>query len=218
MTSFKDFEKKVEENAPQNNRADFFKLHEGENKLVILTAPEIYSEVFKIGIVYHGAEYAPYGSVRAKCYVKDLADGKIKIATLNYTITKDIVALGKGARTRFDSFPMPYAIIIDVKNVGTLKQETKVIADEDYVLSAEDIKELEHLDDITIMLNRMKDKQEKEVASDWDLQKKIADFMEKKKVEQQEKNAAPKEDLPTINVDDGGEQQVDPFIPEEPPY
>jgi hypothetical protein len=107
MSTFDDFEKEFEDNARESNRADYWKMKEGENKIVVLTMPKMYTEVFKIGIAYHDCGYGQFGSVKSKCYIKDLADGQIKIATFNYTITKDLIALGKGARTKFEGFPMP---------------------------------------------------------------------------------------------------------------
>lgn len=211
MSTFDDFEKEFEENARESNRADYWKLKEGENKVVVLTMPKMYTEVFGIGIAYHDCGYGQYGAVKSKCYIKDLADNKIKIATFNYTLTKDLLALGKGARTKFETFPMPYSIIIDAKNAGTLGQETKLIADEDFEFSDDDQKILASLDDIGEVLERFKEAQRKNVESDPKLQKRISDFIAEKSAEKSTKKSEKmqQEELPTINIDDEGESQVD---------
>ncbi len=210
MSTFDDFEKEFEENARESNRADYWKMKEGDNKIVVLTMPKMYTEVFRIGIAYHDCGYGQYGSVKSKCYIKDLADGKIKIATFNYTVTKDLITLGKGARTKFEGFPMPYSIIIHGKNVGTLGQETDLIADEDHTLSDDDQKTLASLDDIGEVLERFKEAQRKKVESDPDLQKRIADFIAEKSAEKStKKSEKQQEDLPSIQIDDEGEYQVD---------
>ena len=209
MSTFDDFEKEFEENARESNRADYWKLKEGENKVVVLTMPKMYTEVFGIGIAYHDCGYGQYGAVKSKCYIKDLADNKIKIATFNYTLTKDLLALGKGARTKFETFPMPYSIIIDAKNAGTLGQETKLIADEDFEFSDDDQKILASLDDIGEVLERFKEAQRKNVENDPKLQKRIADFIAEKTAEKSSKKSMKQEDLPSIQIDDEGEYQVD---------
>ena len=208
MSTFEDFEKEFNENT-HNHKADYFKLKEGENKIVVLSMPKVYSEVYKIGIAYHDCGYGQFGSARSKCYIKDLSDGKIKMATFSYTVTKELLALGKGARTKFDGFPMPYAIIIDVENAGTLKIETKVYADEDYTLSDDDQKTLASLDDIGDILGRFKEAQQKKVESDPELQKRIADFIAEKTAEKSSKKSTKQEDLPSIQIDDEGESEVD---------
>lgn len=207
MSSFQDFEKDFEENA-QDTRVDFWKLKEGDNEIVILTQPKIYTEVFDIGIVYHGASYAHLGTVKSKAYILDLADNEIKLATFNYPITKDLIALGKGARTKFDAFPMPYSLIINAKYAGTVQQETKVIANEDFVMTPEMSETLAGFEDVEAILDRFKASQQKKVEENPMLQEKIAALIAKKGEKKPVQQPA-REELPTISMDDEGESEVE---------
>ena len=148
-------------------------------------------------------------NLKAKKNLQAIGNIQKFMATFSYTVTKELLALGKGARTKFDGFPMPYAIIIDVENAGTLKIETKVYADEDYTFSDDDQKTLASLDDIGDILGRFKEAQQKKVESDPELQKRIADFIAEKTAEKSSKKSTKQEDLPSIQIDDEGEYQVD---------
>lgn len=187
-----DFIKDLEANKNQRNtpRADFFKLKNGDNRIVIMTNPVGYSEVFRIGIAYENCGYGKFAGRRYKCYVKDIEDGKIKMANFSYTVAMKLADLKNGARTKFDAFPMPYVLNLKTTNAGTKEVETSVLADEDYVVSIEDDIQLASFDPIREVLEHLKVAQKKKVESDTDLQKRIADLVaeeEKKAVEKAEK-------------------------------
>lgn len=194
MDAIDEFKKDLEENKKTVNRADFFKLKNGDNKVVILTNPVGYSEVYNIGIAYQDCGYGQYAGRRYKVYVKDLDDNKIKIANFSYTVAKDLFALSEGARTAFKEFPIPYIINFKTEKAGTKEVETKVLADADYEVSEEDKAELAQYDSIRDIIDRLKSAQKKKVESDQSLQQKISDFIAKKEQEEKDRKAKKEKD------------------------
>ena len=90
------FENDVKQNEHSSSeRAGYFKLQNGDNKVVMLTNPVGYSECFGIGIAYTDCGYGAYASRKYKCYVKDLKDDKVKIMNISYTVAKKLIALNK---------------------------------------------------------------------------------------------------------------------------
>lgn len=195
MDPLDEFRKDLDENKKQGgNRADFFKLKNGDNKVVILTNPVGYSEVFKIGIAYEGCGYGQFAGRRYKCYVKDIEDGKIKIANFSYTVAGGLNALSEGARTKFATFPMPYMVNFKTENAGTKEVKTSVIADEDYTVTPEDQEELDSYDSIREILDRLKASQKKKVENDPELQEKIEAYIKTKDEENAARLAKKKQD------------------------
>lgn len=186
--NFDDFSKDLEENKRDNSRAGVFKLKNGDNPIVILTNPIGFSEVFNIGIAFEGCGYGEYTGRRYKCYVKDMKDGEIKVANFSYTLAGKISELGQGARTKFDKFPMPYVINLQTKNAGQLTVETSVITGEDYTMTDEDMAKLNEFAPIQDILDRLKQAQRKKIAEDPELRQKIADFIDGKKKEKEERD------------------------------
>ncbi len=182
---FDDFMNDLKDNQKGSNsaRADFFKLKNGDNRVVILTNPVGYSEVFKIGIAYEDCGYGAYAGRRYKCYVKDLEDDKIKTANFSYTTAKKIAALSEGARTKFTEFPIPYVVNLRTVNAGTKEVDTSVIADEDYEVTEEDKAELASFDSITEIIERLKVAQKKKVESSPELRAQIDAFISEKEKE-----------------------------------
>ena len=197
MNDINDFKQDLENNKRESNRADFFKLQNGDNKIVILTNPIGYSELFNVGIAYEGCGYAEYASRRYKAYIKDLSDNMVKIANFSYTVAKKLAGLSDGARTKFDGFPMPYIVNLKTEKAGTKEVNTEVLADEDYTLSDEDVSQLQQFDTIMDIIERLKASQKKKVESDTVMQDKIAkkiseikDTKEKNKKKQSEMREA----------------------------
>lgn len=200
---FDDFQKEVAEaNKESSKRSEYFKLSEGDNKILVLSNPKRFGEVFGIGLAYEDCGYGKYASNKFLCYVKDLKDNTIKLAKLSYTTAGQLVALGQGARTKFDGFPMPYVVNIKTKNAGSKEIETNILAEEDYSLSEDDEKVLSELDTVEVILTRMKDSQKKKVDSDVSLQDKIRAFIEKKEQEYKERGEKMKkeQEIPTVQV------------------
>lgn len=215
---FDDFQKEVAEaNKESSNRSEYFKLAEGDNKIVVLTNPKRYGEVFGIGIAYEDCGYGKYASNKFLCYVKDLKDGVIKLARLSFTTAGQLVALGQGARTKFDGFPMPYVVNIKTKNAGSKEIETNVLAEEDFTMTEEDSTTIAGLDTVEVILTRMKDAQKKKVDSDPEVQNKVKAFVEKKELEYKERGEKMKkeQEIPTVQLG-GGAPEVDKVeYPEE---
>lgn len=183
MDEFDEFAKDLEENNKQGTRADVYKLKNGDNRIVLLTNPVGFSELFGIGMVYEGCGYAQYTGRRYKSYVLDLADDQIKIANFSYTTAKLINDLRLGARTKFETLPCPYVMNLKTENAGKKEIKTSVIADEDYKLTPVQLNELATLDSIRDIIERLKNAQKKKVDSDPVLQQKIADTIKAKEEE-----------------------------------
>lgn len=220
MSGIDDFKKDLEDNKRDSNRADLFKLQNGANKIVILTNPVGYSELFGVGIAYENCGYAEYASRRYKAYVKDLSDGKIKIANFSYTVAKKLAALGDGARTKFEGFPMPYIVNLQTDKAGTKEVNTEALADEDYTLTEEDNAELESYDTITDILDRLKSSQKKKVESDSVMQDKIQNKIESIEAERATKKKKAQEVTPaTAHADvDTIEYPEEEINPEDIPF
>lgn len=208
--SLDDFRNDVMQGGSKSERADFFKLKEGDNKVVILTNPIGYSQAFinrKGFIAYEGAPYNKYTSRKYKCYIKDLSDGVIKVADFSYTVSKKIIALADGARTKFDGFPMPYVINFKTEHAGTKEVNTECLADEDYLLSDEDIATISAFDKIEDIIDRIKASTKKKVENDPETMDAINNFIAKKVKEEEDKKK--KKDEPELPVIEYPENEYD---------
>jgi len=187
-----------------SNRADYYKLKEGSNRVLIVSMPKIFSELFGVGIAYDQCGYGDIASVRFMCYVKDMTDQKIKLAKFSYRITQQILDLAKGARTKFMGFPMPYVVNIETKNAGKTNVSNNIIADNDEVLTPEDLETLAALDTTDAIIERMKASQRKKMQDDpayyEEVQSKIA-------IEREKRGIAP---LPVVHLDAQGEDKPRP--------
>lgn len=185
-----DFKKDLEENKrSSSDRADYFKLKNGDNQIVILTNPIGYSEAYGIGIAYEGCGYAQHAGRRYKCYVLDMGDNNVKIANFSYTVAKDILALSEGERTKFEGFPMPYAINLKSDKAGTKEVEVNVLAMGDYKPTEDVLAQLESYSPVQEIIDRLKEYQKKKVSEDSEMQGKIKAFIEKKEKEKAERMA-----------------------------
>ena len=220
MSQLDDFRKDLDENKKGNERAEFYKLKNGDNKIVILSNPIGYSELFGIGIAYQDCGYAEYSSRRYKCYVLDLEENVIKIANFSYTVSRKIVALGDGARTKFEGFPMPYVINLKTESAGTKNVNTEVLADEDYSLTLEQENELANYDSVQDIIDRLKSSQKKKVDSDPALQQKIKERIDAILIER-EKNKNKDKTMGTVKTtesEDSIEYPADEINPEDIPF
>lgn len=210
MSKLDELRKDLEDNKRSSERADFFKLKNGDNKIVILSNPVGYSKLYGVGIAYQGCNYTEYASRKYQCYIKDLSDGKIKIADLSYTVAKKILALADGARTKFDGFPMPYSLNLKTEDAGKTSVNTDPLADEDYNLSEEDYEELNSYDKIEDILERLKSAQKKKVETDPVLRQKIQDRIEAIELERESKRKEKEgKDLPTVQIGDESKKSND---------
>lgn len=205
-----EFKQDLENNKRTNdNRADRFKLKNGDNKIVILTNPIGFSSVFGLGIAYEGCGYAQYAGRKYKCYVLDIADDKVKIADFNYTVAQGLAALSEGTRTAFEGFPMPYALNLKTSNSGTKEAETDILAMEDYIVSDAVLSQLEAYSPIQEVIDNLKKWQKKQNEENPDMTGKIETFIAKKEKEQQERQAKALKDKGIEDV------QIDPDYSDE---
>lgn len=198
--SFDDFMKDVEthEKKGPSQRADRYKLQNGDNRFVLLSVPVGFTEVFKVGIAYDGSGYGGLGSRRYNAYIFDLKDDTVKMATFSHTVAKQINQLRISPRTAFATTPCPYVMNIVTENAGTMQIKTSVLACEDYELPQEALDEFNSFDSVEEVHNRMKIAQKKRVDNDPALQaiiKKMVDDYNAKKA------GTPKEEIDTIDYD-----------------
>lgn len=184
METFDEFARDLEENKKNSNRADFYKLQNGDNRIVLLSNPVGYSELFNVGIAYEDCGYGKYASRRYKCYVLDMRDGKIKMANFSYTVASAINDLRIAPRTKFDTLPCPYIMNLKTENAGKKEVKTSVLADEDYTLTDEQQAELESYDSVRDIVDRLKAAQKKKVDTDPAFKAKIEEIIAKKEEEE----------------------------------
>lgn len=206
-----DFKKDLEDNKHgSDNRADKFKLKNGDNKIVILTNPIGFGSVFGLGMVYEGCGYAQHAGRKYKCYILDLEDDKVKITDFSYTTSKKLAALSEGARTAFTGFPMPYVVNLKTASAGTKEVETDVLAMEDYTLTDPILAQLEGFSPIQEVIDNLKKWQKKQVEENPELQEKIQDFIAKREKEIADKKNKDKNigssDIETIEYPTGDEE------------
>lgn len=178
-----EFKKDIESNERQSNngeRAPKFKLVNGDNRIVILTNPIGFSQVYGVGMVYEGCSYGSHASRKYKCYVLDMNDNQVKITDFSYTVAKQLLALADGARTKFEGFPMPYIVNMKTVKAGTKEVETNVLADDDYVPTKEVLEQLDSYSPIQEVIDALKKWQQKEVEENPEMQQKVADYLAKK--------------------------------------
>lgn len=111
--------------AQANDSKDYFNIVEGDNRFQVLTyiAPQ---PLKWTGTKYEPAEEGDTGiSIKGVCWV--LQDDAIKLAKLPYTAVKAIRAFQNDEETRFEEFPMPYAINVKAKGAGTKEVEYQII-------------------------------------------------------------------------------------------
>lgn len=197
-----EFKKDLEINSRSAERAGKFKLRNGDNKIVILSNPVGYTSCYELGIAYEGCGYANFGSRKYKCYILDLTDNVVKTADFSYTVSKKLLALADGARTKFEGFPMPYSINLKTTNAGDKTIETDVLADEDFIITKEVEEQLSSFSPIDKVLENLKTWQKKQMELP-EMQDKLKMFLDKKAKEEQDKKDA--EDAKMSVIDYGDE-------------
>lgn len=204
-----DFKKDLQENKRgEDNRADRFKLKNGDNKIVILTNPIGFSTVFGIGMAYENCGYGQYAGRKYKCYILDTTDEQVKIADFSYTTAQKLSALSEGTRTAFQGFPMPYAINLKTSNAGTKEVTTDVLAMEDYTLSEAVLSQIEAYSPIQEIIDNLKKWQKKQNEENPEMKAKIEAFLSKKTQEEDARKSKDK-NMAESSV------QIDPDYPDE---
>ena len=93
-----------------------FKFQDGDNRIRIMSESPALQSDFK-------------GVKRVKfvTWVWDYSKNALKLAFLPYSIAKAIAQFEQDPGYKFDSIPMPYDLIIKVKNAGTMEVEYTVL-------------------------------------------------------------------------------------------
>jgi hypothetical protein len=145
--------------------SDFYKLVEGDNRLHILTEPNIEVSRWGFGTCYEGAPFcneklmdAEYEAKVAKakadgldpkdisqpqltkkwlCWAIDRKSQKLVILTLTWAIAKQLTALKRSEESGFEGWPMPYGINISATDNGK-KFNGKVVFDYNILPSRKD--------------------------------------------------------------------------------
>lgn len=178
---------------------NFFKFQNGDNRIRLLTAGSVIATHFfgkgqkahtcygiEKGCPWHGdkaprtkdgGEQKP--SIKYTCYV--LADGKIQLADLPYSVIKEIGLLQTNEDYSFDSFPMPYDVTVKFnKESGSPNDMYKVIPSPKRIEIPDDIKE-----QLVVVMSKLTPEQsveKKKVAqrtihdSDGTTQKRVEEF------------------------------------------
>lgn len=198
-------------------KTNYFKFQEGKNKVLILSNPVHFRTAYNIGIVYHGADYNDIASSKYLCYVKDFKDNTIKLMEFSHTVAKALTALGEGYYTKFDSFPMPYAVQIDAVGAGKPTVKYSVIALEPIELSEAEKVELEALDSADNILERKKDWQKKEMETNPEYAEKAGKAAETARDSRNKSKdkSDKKENIETISYDDIDDSEFEGIIPED---
>lgn len=188
----------VKENDTSNyKKSDYFKFQEGKNTILVLTEPVHFRQAFNVGIVYHGCDYNDIASSKYLTYVKDMKDGQIKLMEMSHTIAKSVVALGEGARTKFDTFPMPYVLEITATGAGKATVKYTIVAGVDETLTKEEVEELSLLDDCEDIIMRKQKWQKDQMETDNEYIAKAKSAIESARAAKQA-NSKKEEDLPVI--------------------
>lgn len=83
---------------------------------------------------------------------------------------------------------------MQTENAGTKEVKTNALADEDYILTEEDEKELNSFDPIQEIIDRLKSAQKKKLESDVVFKDKVDSIIEKKLQEESEREEKRKKD------------------------
>lgn len=132
MNINKQLEQDSEKYGVRKENSDYFNIEEGnQNVIRILTEGVVYANHYlgkgvKSPICYGGEKGCPIMdeegkfhsiklSVKYAIYILDRNDGKVKLATLPYSVMKGIGSLQENPDYSFEMFPMPYDIRITYK-------------------------------------------------------------------------------------------------------
>jgi hypothetical protein len=136
MTPFEEqFNSQVAEHGIGGSASEFWKPTEGANKVRILSTPELTVSRYKFGICYEGAEYCKKENLGPKenlsykwlTWIIDRADGKQKLYSMPFSVTKALTNLKTNEEYAFADFPMPYDVTLNAKGAGTKEVEYSVV-------------------------------------------------------------------------------------------
>jgi len=200
--SFEDDVNKVSDKVGASS-GGFFKVKEGDNKMRVLAEPTLFVSRFKFGVCYTDCGYCSKEALEkdkdAKTgkpanltykfltWIYDYADKEIKLYSMPFSISQQIVDLKKDQTNGydFDKFPMPYDITIQATGAGTKEVKYTIKpARENTEVPAEVLEALEKEATPEQVINSMKDKA-----------KNKAEGTEPKKVDYPEEDIKP-EDIP----------------------
>lgn len=100
---------------------DWYKFQEGDNKLRILTEPEMIYEDYTNGICFTDCGFQ--GASKGMSYVLDLKDNKIKLMKMPWKMVKQLGVWEVDDEYGYTAYPMPYAIKVNAVNAGTKEVE-----------------------------------------------------------------------------------------------
>ena len=153
---------------------EYLNLQEGDNKMRILSKPEVCAYHFLAGPKKnvpcygmhrncpHHEEDNQSPSVKWWAWVIDRVDGKVKLCKLPHKVFKQIAEYQTNPEYQFETFPMPYDITLKVKNVGTKEAEYQVIpARSNSDLTPEEKEVFSKKNDVKNIVEKMKAKQAK---------------------------------------------------------
>ena len=162
---------------------DWFKFKEGQNRIRIASNGEPLGEHFKVGVCY-GKKKGCKGCtgenptepsfkkllwIFDRTKVKVVEDGVevereagLKLAKFGSKILKQLDALSENPDYEFDTFPMPYDIVINAKGAGDKEVVYTVMPSPKLTpLTAEEVEKLEKQKTPVQIVQAMKDKQMK---------------------------------------------------------
>ena len=157
-----------------SNNTEYLNLQEGDNKMRILSKPEICAYHFlpatKKNVPCYGMhrncphheDEGQSPSVKWWAWVIDRVDGKIKLCKLPHKAFKQLAEYQANPDYQFESFPVPYDINLKIKNVGTKDAEYQVIpARNNSDLTKEEQEIFSKKSDVKNIVEKMKAKQAK---------------------------------------------------------
>ena len=176
MTPFEDtFNQQTAEHGIGGGSSEFWKPIEGANKLRILSTPELVVSRYKFGVCYEGAEYCKKENLGPKenlsykwlTWIIDRADGKQKLYSMPFSVTKEVTALKTSEEYAFEDFPMPYDITLNVKGAGTKEVDYSAMPSrKETALSAEELADYDKQTPVSDVIEAMKEKARKQHGGD----------------------------------------------------
>ena len=183
------FEDEINHTSQEMGGSDFYKWKEGDNKIQILTEPQIQVSRYGYGICYEGAPYCQKDQIEAEyeeavekakaegkdpkkvsratltkrwmCWAIDRFTGNMVILTMPYGVSKTIAEMKKSEEAGFEGWPMPYGLNIKVTNPGKKEVEYEVIASrKNTAITEAEFADLDKKKPIEQILERMKEKQQ----------------------------------------------------------
>ena len=154
MQSIKDM--LAESGMSEGGKSESFKVKEGTNKIRICS-----------DFIFHESTYKGTKSKKFVCWVIDRADGKVKPYFAPYTIVKALSKYQEDEEYAWEEFPMTRDLIIDAKDAGTKEVDYQChLSLKETPLTAVEQADLEEKGSIVDLVEKIKEKQDKETPSD----------------------------------------------------